>query len=149
MLITPREESGAGLARPSGSLAQVQSTKEAKGFVCWLLIVPATCECIRKRRERRPRNTWRRSVEAEEEQQDSSWGQVPLLPRARRRWRDLVDDSHSNRSNRVWSFKDPSLENYNGDTVAEQEMASRIDKARPDMLCLQNYSTTCGGPNSI
>ena len=54
-----------------------------------------------KRKRRRTRSTWRRSVETEGRTLGHSWGQLEVLSRDRAKWRKLVADLCSTRSTRV------------------------------------------------
>ena len=51
-----------------------------------------------KRKRGRPRNTWRRDLEAEARQTGFSWSQLERVAQDRVRWRELVGDLCSRRS---------------------------------------------------
>ena len=70
---------------------------------------PLTCTCQAliwnpqgRRKRGRPRNTWRRDLEAETKRSCCSWGQLERLAQDRDAWRALVGGLGSNRGQRQW-----------------------------------------------
>ena len=53
-----------------------------------------------KRKRGRPRNTWRRDLEADAKKLGHTWGQLERLARDRDGWRDLVDGLYPKRGDR-------------------------------------------------
>jgi hypothetical protein len=50
----------------------------------------------RKRKRGRPRNTWRRTVEAEIMKWNKTWGTVEKMAKYRKEWRSFVAALHAN-----------------------------------------------------